>query len=70
MGFTIPAARLEDLVFGLQQPATGELPAQIRMRAEYALTESYAELARLMGMKKADGSDIVGKPYGERLPWE
>jgi uncharacterized protein (DUF169 family) len=69
MGFTIPRARLEDLVLGLKQSGTGELPVQIWTRAEYTLIDSYAELARMMGMKKADGSEIRGKPFGERLPW-
>lgn len=32
--------------------------------------DSDVELARPMGMKKADGSEIVGKPFGERVPWE
>jgi uncharacterized protein (DUF169 family) len=68
--FTVPRAKLETLVLGLQQPGTGGTPVKIWTRAEYTMGNSYAELARLMGMKKADGSEIVGKPFGERVPWE
>lgn len=70
MIFTVPGEKLETLTFGLTQSGTGEIPVKIWTRAEYTLGNSYAELARLMGMKKADGSEIVGKPFGERLPWE
>jgi len=70
MVFTVPRGKLEALILGLKQPGTGDMPVKIRTRAEYTLEDSYAELARLMGMKKADGSEIVGKPIGERLPWE
>jgi len=70
MVFTVPIAKLEALIVGLKQPGTGDMPVKIRTRAEYTLEDNYAELARLMGMKKADGSKIVGKPMGERLPWE
>lgn len=70
MIFTVPREKLETLVLGLKQSGTGEIPVKIWTRAEYTLGDSYAELARLMGMKRADGSEIVGKPFGERLPWE
>jgi len=68
--FTVPREKLEALILGLKQSGTGELPVKIWTCAEYTLGDSYAELARLMGMKKADGSEIVGKPFEERLPWE
>jgi hypothetical protein len=38
------------------------------MVPEYKLISSYAEMARLMGMKKSDGSDVQG--YTEKLPYE
>ena len=68
--FTVPREKLETLTFGLKQSGTGEIPVKTWTCAEYTLGDSYAELARMMGMKKADGSEIVGKPFGERLPWE
>jgi hypothetical protein len=34
------------------------------MEPEYKLSGSYAEMARMMGMKKADGTDIEG--YGKK----
>lgn len=70
MTFTVPRAKLETLTLGLQQPGTGGIPVKIWTPAEYTMGNSYAKLARLMGMKKADGSEIVGKPFGERVPWE
>ena len=67
--FTVPIEKLPDLVFGLTRTAA-PIPVQIWTRAEYMLIDHYAELAGLMGMKKADGSEIVGKPAAQRLPWE
>jgi hypothetical protein len=34
------------------------------MQPEYKLSESYAEMARLMGMKRTDGTEIQG--YGKK----
>ena len=70
MTFSVPREKLETLISGLQQPGAGQIPVKIWTRAEYTMGNSYAELARLMGMKKADGSEIAGKPFGERVPWE
>jgi hypothetical protein len=36
------------------------------MVPEYGLSESYAEMARLMGMTRADGSAIRGLSAAER----
>jgi hypothetical protein len=36
------------------------------MKPEYELSPSYAEMARLMGMKRADGSEIRGYTEEER----
>jgi len=68
--FTVPAGKLENLVFALKRLTTSLLPIRIPMHAEYMLIDHYAETARLMGMKRADGSEIVGKPREERLPWD
>lgn len=58
--FTVPKDMLERLAHGLEQPGTGSLPTGFSMTAEYGLSESYAEMARQMGMKRADGSRIEG----------
>ena len=68
--FTVPAGKLENLVFALKRLTTSLLPIRIPMHAEYMLIDHYAETARLMGMKRADGSEIVGKLRDERLPWD
>lgn len=70
MLFTVPAARLANLVFALKHLTTGMLPTKVAMHAEYTLIDHYAEMANLMGMKKADGSKIIGKPSAQRLPWD
>jgi len=66
--FTILWARLDDLVLGLRKEGTGSVPITPMMVPEYKLSPSYAELARLMGMKKSDGSEIQG--HAEKLPYE
>ncbi len=66
--FTVPRARLDDLVLGLGKGGTGSLPTTPMMVPEYKLSPSYARMARLMGMKRADGSEIQG--YSETLPYE
>jgi uncharacterized protein (DUF169 family) len=68
MIFTIPVERLEDLVTGLGKEGTGSVPTTPMMVPEYKLGPSYAEMARLMGMKRSDGSEIQG--YSEKLPYE
>jgi uncharacterized protein (DUF169 family) len=58
--FTVPRGQIERLAEGLEQPGTGSLPTGFSMNSEYGLSESYAEMARLMGMKRSDGSEIEG----------
>jgi uncharacterized protein (DUF169 family) len=64
--FSIPKRQIKQLVQGLRQSGTGSIPTRFSMKPEYRLSESYAEMARLMGMKKADGTEIVGYPINER----
>jgi uncharacterized protein (DUF169 family) len=66
--FTVPIEKLDDLILGLGKEGTGSVPATPMMVPEYKLIPSYAEMARLMGMKKSDGSEIQG--YSEKLPYE
>ena len=58
--FTVPRDQIGRLAEGLEQPGTGSFPTGFSMTAEYGLSESYAEMARLMGMRRADGSEIEG----------
>jgi uncharacterized protein (DUF169 family) len=58
--FAVPKDQIGRLVHGLQQSGTGSIPTRFSMTPEYRLSESYAKMARLMGMKKADGSKIQG----------
>ena len=64
--FSAPREKLGDLVLGLEQRGTGSIPTRFSMTPEYRLSTSYAKIARLMGMKKADGSDIEGYTESER----
>jgi uncharacterized protein (DUF169 family) len=64
--FAVPQAQISRLVSGLKQSGTGSIPTRFSMKSEYRLSESYAEMARLMGMKNADGSDIQGYPSHKR----
>ncbi len=66
MIFSIPKGQIGRLAHGLEQKGMGSYPTGISMVPEYELSESYAELARLMGMKKADGSEIKGYTVDER----
>lgn len=66
MIFSIPKERIGRLAYGLEQKGTGSYPTGISMVPEYELSESYAELARLMGMRRADGSEIKGYTEKER----
>lgn len=66
--FTVPRAKLDDLVLGLGKEGTGSVPTTPMMVPEYKLSTSYAEMARLMGMRKSDGSEIQG--FSEKLPFE
>jgi len=60
MIFSVPREKIGDLAFGLEQEGTGTIPTRFSMTPEYKLSTSYAEMARLMGMKRADGSEIKG----------
>ncbi len=66
MIFSIPKEKLEDLVLGLEQDGTGAIPTRFSMKPEYRLSVPYAKIARLMGMKKGDGSEIKGYTGRER----
>jgi len=66
MIFSIPRDKIGDLAYGLEQEGTGTIPTRFSMTPEYKLSTSYAEMARLMGMKKADGSEIKGYTAEER----
>jgi len=70
MIFTIPRALLDDLVLGLGKAGTGHVPTTPAMLPEYKLSPSYAKMARMMGMKKSDESEIQGFAYEERQPYE
>lgn len=60
MIFSVPKAKVGELAHGLEQSGTGSIPTRFSMKAEHMLTPSYAEVARLMGMRHADGSEIGG----------
>ncbi len=64
MIFSVPKGQLGRLAYGLEQAGTGSYPTGFSMEPEYKLSGSYAEMARMMGMKKADGTDIEG--YGKK----
>lgn len=66
MIFSVPKDQIERLVHGLEQPGTGSYPTRFSMTPEYKLSTSYAEVARLMGMRKADDSEIGGYTAAER----
>jgi uncharacterized protein (DUF169 family) len=66
MIFAVPRDQIERLAQGLQQSGTGSIPTRFSMKIEYRLSESYATMARLMGMKKSDGSAIEGFTAQER----
>ncbi len=64
--FSVPKEQIGRLAYGLGQRGTGSYPTGISMVPEYELSESYAEMARLMGMRSADGSEIKGYTDAER----
>lgn len=66
--FTVPRTKLDNLILGLEQEGTGTIPTRFSMIPEFKMSVIYAKLARLMGMKKADGTEIQG--YTERAPYE
>ena len=66
MIFSIPKDQIGRLAHGLEHRGTGSYPTGFSMTPEYELSESYAEMAQLMGMRKADGSEIRGHTGEER----
>lgn len=58
MIFSVPKHKIADLALGLEQEGTGLIPSIIDMKSEHELPPAYAKLARLMGIKRADGSQI------------
>jgi len=64
--FSVPKEQIGRLAHGLEQRGTGSYPTGISMDPEYELSESYSEMARLMGMRRADGSEIKGYTDAER----
>jgi uncharacterized protein (DUF169 family) len=66
MIFTIPRDQIARVVEGLEQPGTASVPTKFSMNPEYGLSPSYAEIARQMGQRAADGSEIRGYTAKER----
>jgi uncharacterized protein (DUF169 family) len=64
--FSVPKDQIGRLAYGLQQTGTGSIPTRFSMKTEYRLSESYAKMAQLMGMKKADETEIQGYPAKAR----
>ena len=62
MIFSIPRDQIERVIEGMDQPGTSSAPTRFSMNPEYMLSEGYAEIAKLMGQKDAEGRDIKG--YG------
>ena len=67
MIFTAPRNRIGELAYGLEQRGTSNLPTRFTMAPEYKLSPGYAEIARQMGQRRADGSEIRGFSEKERL---
>ena len=66
MIFTIPRDQIARVVEGLEQPGTASVPTKFSMNPEYGLSPGYAEIARQMGQRAADGSEIRGYTANER----
>lgn len=58
--FTVPKEKLADLVVGLQRICKSGIrnPFRVTMMPEYELPKTYAKIARMLGMKKANGTKI------------
>ena len=67
MIFTAPKSKIGELAHGLEQRGTSSLPTRFTMSPEYKLSNGYADAARKMGQKRADGSEIEGFDEKERL---
>jgi hypothetical protein len=66
MIFTIPRDKIGRVVRGLDQGGTSTVPTRFSMNPEYRLSEGYAEIARQMGQKAGDGSEIRGYSARDR----
>ena len=66
MIFTIPRDQIARVVEGLEQPGTASVPTKFSMNPEYGLSPGYAEIARQMGQRAADGSEIRSYTANER----
>jgi len=66
MIFSIPKDKIRRVVHGLEQEGTATIPTRFSMNPEYGLSPSYAEIARQMGQKAGDGSEIKGYSAEER----
>jgi uncharacterized protein (DUF169 family) len=66
MIFSVPKEKIGDLALGLEHEGAGSIPTRFSMKPEYELSPSYAEMARLMRMTRADGSEIKGHSEEER----
>jgi len=66
MIFSIPRDQIARVVEGLEQPGTASVPTRFSMNPEYRLSTGYAEIAKQMGQRAADGSEIRGYPAKER----
>ena len=66
MIFTIPRDKIGRVVLGLEQGGTASIPTRFSMNPEYGLSTSYAEIARQIGQKAGDGSEIEGFEAKER----
>ena len=65
MIFSVPKGLPGRLAYGLEQAGTGYYPTGFSMELENKLSESYAEMARMTGIMKADGEKIKG--YGKKV---
>jgi uncharacterized protein (DUF169 family) len=66
MIFSIPRDQIARVVDGIEQPGTSSVPTRFSMNPEYRLSTGYAEIARQMGQRAADGSEIRGYEAKER----
>ena len=66
MIFSIPRDQITRVVEGLKKPGTSSVPTRFSMNPEYRLSTGYAEIARQMGQRAADGSVIKGYKAKER----
>lgn len=66
MIFSIPRDQIARVVKGLEKPGTASVPTRFSMNPEYRLSTGYAEIARQMGQRAADGSEIRGYTANER----